>query len=59
MRRWLSRHAMGAGTDSMVIAETIAAVGVPALKPADGRGISFEKVAQFNEDHDQRPDRDD
>lgn len=34
LRRWLSRHAMGAGTDSMVIAETIAAVGVPALKPA-------------------------
>ena len=35
LSRWLSRHAMGAGTDSMVIAETIAAVGVPALKPAD------------------------
>lgn len=37
LRRWLSRHAMGAGTDSMVIAESIAAVGLPALKPADGR----------------------
>ena len=38
LSRWLSRHAMGAGTDSMVIAETIAAVGVPALKPAEGGG---------------------
>lgn len=30
-----------------------------ALKPAEGGGISLEKIAQFNDDHDQQPDRDD
>lgn len=33
-----------------------------ALKPADGGGdeaLSFEQIAQFNDDHDQRPERED
>ena len=46
LRRWLSRHAMGAGTDSMVIAETIAAVGVPALKPAEDSGSTCNQIRE-------------